>query len=414
MSTLRDETPLTPPAREDSPRATRVREQFIPLRKAELVDALAGSPGLSAAQTTDFRRLCRLVDVLLHCEYHAGLARLKAAYSPFDPDADTHAGPDLPTARRDELREALFDRFAWLLARGNFVRLGREELDRSLTDRSHWGLNLNLNFEIFERLEVYCRGDVVGTRFRRRLKKRFKSEAVDVPIYQRLVVIFRLRPDRKYSKYFDTEDVHIKLFKDIPKADLDMLLPGTEVKMSLFDRARILLPSLSGVAFGVAKLALALTLTPIMVWGVVGGTLGYSARTIYGYLNTRQKYQLNLTQSLYFQNLDNNAGAIHRLLDEAEEQENREIVLAYFFLWREAPTEGWNAGELDRAIEAFLQTQLKHEVDFEIADGLDKLARLDLAVPAPGDRWQAVPIEQAIANLTRHWGAVPDARDETA
>ena len=79
MSTLRDETPLTPPARENSPCATSVREQFIPLRKAELVVALAGSPGLSAAQTTDFRRLCRLVDVLLHCEYHAGLARLKAA-----------------------------------------------------------------------------------------------------------------------------------------------------------------------------------------------------------------------------------------------------------------------------------------------------------------------------------------------
>ena len=27
--------------------------------------------------------------------------------------------------------------------------------------------------------------------------------------------------------------------------------------------------------------------------------------------NTKQKYQLNLTQSLYYQNLDNNAGAIY-------------------------------------------------------------------------------------------------------
>ena len=70
----------------------------------------------------------------------------------------------------------------------------------------------------------------------------------------------------------------------------------------------------------VVKLALALTLTPFLIWGVIGGTLGYSARSVYGYLNTRQKYQLNLTQSLYFQNLDNNYGAIQRLLDEAEEQ----------------------------------------------------------------------------------------------
>ena len=37
-----------------------------------------------------------------------------------------------------------------------------------------------------------------------------------------------------------------------------------------------------------------------------------------------RQYQLNLTQSLYYQNIDNNAGALFRLLNEAEEQEFRE------------------------------------------------------------------------------------------
>ena len=86
---------------------------------------------------------------------------------------------------------------------------------------------------------MFWPGDVIGTRFRRPLAICMRSEAVEVPIYQRLVVIFHLRPDRKLSKYLDTQDVYIKLFKDIPKADLDMLLPGTQVKMSLFDRVRI-------------------------------------------------------------------------------------------------------------------------------------------------------------------------------
>jgi hypothetical protein len=383
------------------------REQFIPLRKAELVELLETASDLSEADRQRLRRFCRLLDVLLHCEYQQTLEELKNAYAPFDPDADTRAAAELPADRSNALREQLFNRFGWLLGRGNFLRLAQEDIDRSVEDRSHWGLNLDLNFEIFERLEIYGRGDVIGTRYRRRLRNRLRSEAVEVPIYQRLVVIFHLRPDRKLSKYLDTQDVYIKLFKDIPKADLDMLLPGTQVKMSLFDRARILLPSLSGVAIGVAKLALALTLTPYLVLGVVGGTLGYSARTVYGFLNARQKYQLNLTQSLYFQNLDNNSGAIHRLLDEAEEQENREAVLAYFFLWRTSSPEGLTPEEVDGRVEAYLHERLGGPVDFEVHDALEKLARLGVARASAAGRWQALPIEAAIEALARRWTQVP-------
>jgi len=173
------------------------------------------------------------------------LEDLKNAYAPFDPDADTQPLAGLPTQRVDTLRNTLFDRLGELLERANFTRLATEAIHSASSDRSHWGLSLNLNMEIFDRLEVYRRGDVIGTRFRRRLRNRFRSEAVEVPIYQRLVVIFRLLPDHKASKYLDTVDVYVKLFKDIPKADLDMLLPGTQVKMSLVDRAKIVLPSRS-------------------------------------------------------------------------------------------------------------------------------------------------------------------------
>ena len=383
------------------------REHFIPFRKAELATALAETPGLAEADRAHVKRFCRLLDLLVHGQFHAVLEELKNAYAPFDPDADTRPGGGLPETERDRMRGELFDRFAWLLGRGNFVRLAKEEIHQSVTDRSHWGMSLNLNFEIFDRLDIYCRGDVIGTRYRRRWQNRFRSEAVEVPIYQRLVVVFRLRPDTERSKYFDTEDVYIKIFKDIPKLDLDMLLPGTQVKMSLFDRARILVPSLSGIAVGLAKLLLVAALSPILVLTVLGGTLGYSARTVYGYLNTRQKYQLNLTQSLYFQNLDNNAGAIHRLLDEAEEQENREAMLAYFFLWREAPADGFAPHELDQSIERFLHQRAGGHVDFEVSDALEKLQRLGVAKREPSGQWQAVPIERAIDALAQCWTKAP-------
>ena len=74
--------------------------------------------------------------------------------------------------------------------------------------------------------------------------------------------------------------------------------------------------------------------------GLVGGTLGYGLKSFLGYLRAKDKYQLHLTRSLYYQNLDNNGGVLFRLLDEVEEQDFREAALAYFLLWRKAGTSG--------------------------------------------------------------------------
>ena len=73
---------------------------------------------------------------------------------------------------------------------------------------------------------------------------------------------------------------------------------------------------------------------PTPMPGNYNGLGGYGYKQYAGYQITKQTYSKMLTESLYYQNLDNNAGVFHRLLDAAEEQECREAVLAYFFLWR--------------------------------------------------------------------------------
>jgi hypothetical protein len=125
-------------------------------------------------------------------------------------------------------------------------------------------------------------------------------------------------------------------------------------------------------------------------------------RSFYGYLRTREKYQLNLTRSLYFQNLDNNAGVLYTLLNEAEEQEFREIVLAYWLLWR-GGMQSARPSELDEAAEKWLLGRCKLAVDFEVSDALAKLQRLGMAEQSPGGRWRAVAIETALETLDRAW-----------
>ena len=190
-----------------------------------------------------------------------------------------------------------------------------------------------------------------------------------------------------------------------------MLLPGTTVRMTLFDRGKIIIPTLSGIVItlvkilqGAAALAFASLNGAIAFLALISGVFGYGLRSFYGYLNTRDRYHLNLTRSLYFQNLDSNAGVIHRLLDEAEEQEFREVVLAWWLL-RQSGFAALTGEQLDRAAEAWLQTTLGLQVDFEVSDALAKLQRMGLCRELPGGKYRAVDLEAALVSLDRAWDA---------
>ena len=169
------------------------RECFIPIRKSELIRYLAKQTGLNDQEQEEFLAVCRVLDATLHFEYQGQLDQLKDAYAPFNPDTDTRHLKDWAETELAELAPRVFDSFVYLLNRANYERLSREEIQRVVGAASDWGVRLRVDFEIFERLEVFVRGDVVGQRTRRRLRNLYRLETVDVDVYQRLIVVFRLR-----------------------------------------------------------------------------------------------------------------------------------------------------------------------------------------------------------------------------
>ncbi|MFO0982831.1 MAG: TMEM143 family protein [Planctomycetota bacterium] len=386
------------------------RESFIPVRKSDLIALLCGDPALADDERQELEQLCRLIVSTFHFEFHARLQQLTDAYALFDPDADTRPLRQPSEAEQRQQIDSLFEQFGALLERGNYLRLSHDDIVQALNEASEWGLRLDVDFSVFERLEMFVRGDEVTRRTRRRWRNRLRLEQVEVPVYQRLVVIFRLRPQRTPGPHADAKAMHVKVFKGILKKDLEMLLPGTRVRLSLADRGRIILPALSGVLLtawkivqGALTIAAAGAYGALAFLGLVGGTIGYGVRSFFGYVHTKQKYQLSLTQSLYYQNLDNNAGALFRVLDDAEEQECREALLAYYVLWREAGERGCSRAELDRLVEDLLERKLGVRVDFEIGDAIDKLKRLQLVDELPDDGWRAVPMAECLKRLDRAW-----------
>ncbi|MEX0819715.1 MAG: TMEM143 family protein, partial [Pirellulaceae bacterium] len=321
----------------------RSREQFIPLRRARLVELLAEDQALPQDERDQFVRWCERLMSVVHHEYHERLEAIKDDYDPFNPDVATSGEKERTPAAREEAAKRLFANVTSVLKCANYYRLSRDEIEAAAEAASDWGVHLNVDFQVFEHLEVFSRGDVVSTRSRRRWTTGYRHEQVDVPVYERLVVLFQLRDHKRVDGTVDTRAIYLKLFKNIPKQDIDMLLPCTHFQMSWLDHGKVIVPTVSGFLLAVAKgFTAAIGALFTGFWGVlaflgfVGGTAGYGVKSFLGYLRTKDKYQLNLTRNLYYQNLDNNAGVMFRILDEAEEQECREVILAYALLRRRA------------------------------------------------------------------------------
>ena len=397
------------------------RATFIPLRHADAQHELVEFFELTGDDRKNFELLCKRMQAIFHVEHLSALIHLEEIYSPLDPDSEVIELDALDEGERDELTNRLFDRVAGLLYSAHYKRLTRHELEAAIEVGSQWGVKLDVDFDLYERLEIFARGYRVITVDRRRWQNFYRKESIELPEFQRLIMAFRFKPQKNIADSIDSSRVYLKTFKNIPETDLEILLPGTKIRLSMLDRGKILVPSITGAAIMIYKLArglllltVAFTMSAILAWVLfIGAAIGYVAKSVISYFNTRNKYQFGLTRSLYLKNLDNNSGVIYRILNEAEEQELLEAILGYTVLWQ-SQSPGMTATELDGAVEKFLLEVTKVDIDFEVHDALGKMARLGLAAVDRDGLWRATPIKEAPELLGRRWERLFQARSSRA
>lgn len=376
---------------------------FIPVLLPELLQVCQADPGVRAEDREKLGQLAERIGQVHHQHAHRGLVELKNAYAPFDPDSDaTQVHPIAAQEKQRRLNDLIRD-FAWLLDRAHFQHLSREEIEPMLNNSSDWGISMQVDFSVFEHCAIFARGESHELRTLCSWRTRYRELEVEVPIFRRLVLILKLRPHPRLGPGVRTDHVYLKLFKDIPRADVDMLLPGARVKLRLFDRGKIGFGFLSGLGTMIFRVfedlmkwvQMAATPRESILWGLLAGTLGYGYKSYYDYRTTQQAYHLTLTQSLYFQCLDSNAGVLTRVYDEAEEQQTRTALLAYFCLWRFAGPEGFTAEELEAAMGVYLDRYTGVAVVCAPGEPAAQLVRLGLAKAGEG-RYQAVALAEAV------------------
>lgn len=400
------------------------REQYISLKPSELIAKLMThhrdttmSHDLVDATLQefeeDFRTVCSRICTLVHNRYRDNHLNLIRLYEDFDPDADNL---DLKIAQLSELElkareencRSLFSEISDTLHHANYRRLTPIEIQDAFTAASHWGVQLKIRFSSFRRLEVYGRGDVIAKRQRRNWKKWFRMEEIDVQIYQRIVVMFRTKELQNLPELLDPNCVHVRMFKNVPKADVDMMLPGSQVKLSWKDTSKIGIPTVWGLASMAIKLAKIIPVfaalsaikmfsTAVFIIAIVVASLVYAVKSALSYSTTKRRYQLNVARSLYYQNLDNNLGALLRLLDESEQQEICEVILGYYVLLN-SNKPVMTAEAMDQEAERLLRLFIANDVDFDIEDAIRDLAESGI-IQAEPEGWYALSLDDALHRL---------------
>lgn len=359
-------------------------ESYIPIQSAELIEALLSRKDCPVDSRASLRRVFNTMEDLLHHRgrpLHSGFA---SRYAEIDPDRDTY-----PVAHPEDSAHVMADanRIAevsrQVLIDAGFSEVERAELQKAVGVASEWGVPLHVDFNVFDLLLVYARGDVIGTRPKRRWRKWFQVVDVEVPIYQRVVVLFKLREGSRTEDQLEPEMLHLRMFKNVPKKDIDMLLPGTRIRITWFDRTRSIIPSLGGIGLQLYKLIKLVLFVAVITYsiaamliGLTFAIIGYIVRSVMTYLQTRNRYMLNLTRSLYYQKLDTNAGVAYRLLHEAEAQRHREVLLAYYALvTADGPI---SLRRLRRRVQRMIRETAGTEVDYRAEDAIKTLESWDL------------------------------------
>jgi hypothetical protein len=390
------------------------REKFIPVTRAALMERLTRPQSWRGQDAKEARRFFRYLDYWRQASYSAHLLEMGQTYEPFNPDSDLLVTRRYSDAEKVTLQERLIEQTQMLLEQANYTRIDPADIKLILTADSHYGLDLQVDMHAFDELMIYYRGATKRRHQRRDARKLYLfKEEYDVPIFQRLFVLFKLKPfEQRVDEVMKQQNceraaaekivrklrgslgaevssnsIYMKLFKNIPRSDIEMCFPNTTVKFRLFDKLRLGVTAGGGLGMGVVGTAtkLMVAANPIALAGAVATLGGLAFRQGMKFIHKRNEYMVTMAQNLYFHALADNRGVMTVLADRAAEEDIKEEMLLYSVLAKDTVHVN-ELSDVDAAIEQQLFNTFGLNLNFDLHDALDRLVN-DGVVQIGQDGW---------------------------
>jgi hypothetical protein len=417
--------------------APEPRDRFIPLRKSEIVSGLVADGCLDDAQQADLRQFARALAAIFHYRYFEELDRLREAYFDFDPEVDP--GAFRPANDLDLAYRSLRDEFVRVVTEANFLEISHEEIARAFAEHALVRVKIKAPVEDYRDVRMFRRGhhretiEVPGWFGLRR-------RPLEVDVYDDVVLMVATRPAgvtyaeprktlprkalasaRRSKQKIRAGAVLFKYFRHIARGDLEALFPNVRVVMSVFDRFALGVPALVGGVPILLKVASTLTVLFVVAGFYLGlngkmhdndteqalaalsGLFALGAFVLRQWGNFHRQsliHQKQLTDNIYYRNINNNSGIFNYLIGEAEEQDWKEALLAYYGLMTATAPLAREA--LGARVEELLVRVFDVRVAFDVEGGLARLRALNL-LDESGGSLSVPPLPDALASLEKEW-----------
>jgi hypothetical protein len=405
------------------------RDCFIPQRKSDVVAGLVASGNLPGDQEASLRRFACVLGAIIHHRHFEELDRLREAYFYFDPEIGADARR--PARDLEKAYRTLSEEFVRVLTEANFVEIPREVISRAFGEHALVRVKIKASVEEYRNVRMFRRGvrkEIIEVPEWFGLRRR----PLEVEFYDDVVLMVATESDGastaasrnsrgKNRKKIRNGAVLFKYFRDIARGDLEALFPNARVVMSVFDQFALGVPAVVGGVPILLKLASTLT----VLFAVIGFYLGING-TIHdrdteqalaalsglfalGAFMLRQWgnfhrqsliHQKQVTDNIYYRNINNNSGIFNYLIGEAEEQDWKEALLAYYGLL--TATAPLTRQALGARVEALLVRMFGIRLAFGSDDALAKLAELGLLCEQ-GGCVSVPPLAEALVRLEEQW-----------
>ena len=396
-------------------------EHFIPYRRADVIEMCIADGGLNESEQHEFRELCEILTAYLHFDFLATGQEIKNCYASFNPDRDTRKLESKIKLQSDESTKntqpaQVVELLSQVAERANYSQVSLAEIEEYLNKSTLIDLSTRVDLNDFEHVACFARGNIKKEITVKKWWFWTKEESIET--FQRVVLLLKYK-DKEYYQSSKKKKKELKegrfvpgamyayFYKDVPKYDLELLFPNVQVGMNLRQKLMFAIPAL-GASIGVLIksvpqlliiLAVILFLIgqkdwvkgtgveedqirnfmPVMtaILALVIAVGGLAFRQWSSYRKKQLKFLKDVGEQLFFRNLATNRSVFSRLIESAEEEESKEMILVLYHLLKHADSTRTKK-QLDQEIESWMKDNFETVIDFDIEGPIKFLSKLKL------------------------------------
>ncbi|KAG4181717.1 hypothetical protein ERO13_A09G000400v2 [Gossypium hirsutum] len=429
------------------------RESVIPILKPKLIMTLANLIEHSSDRA-EFLKFCKRVEYTIRAWYLLQFEDLMQLYSLFDPvhGAQKLQQQNLSSEEVDVLEQNFLTYLFQVMEKSNFKIATDEEIDVALAGQ--YLLNLPIivdeskidktllkryfsehpqpNLPDFaDKYIIFRRGigidrttdyffmekvDMIITRLwtfllrltrlekllNRRLRERHKKEPkkddeINPEADSEDLFVDRIRLEnmdlrRASPKPNMDRGIYVKHFKNIPMADLEIVLPEKKNPgLTPMDWVKFLASAVVGLVTVFSSLQMP-TADLWVIFAILSTVIGYCAKTYFTFEANMATYQNLITQSMYDKQLDSGRGTLLHLCDDVIQQEVKEVIISFFILMEQGKA---TMEDLDLRCEELIKEEFGESCNFDVDDAVEKLEKLKIVSRDSIGRFYCVGLKRA-------------------